>query len=197
MEHPHLLPDQFEEVLDNDEALNVTSALREHLDACPECRAELATRSALARALDQLPHHGPAPLFGYRVMSQVQVFEPWHVALRDSVRRLVPRTRPARWIASITAVTMATLLTFAAVWTALNTESAWLFAEVGVKRMRAGVLGSLRVVLETAFGRDALNAIEGTGALGTAIAVSVVIGVFLIAIVGFRVAALASRRRRS
>ena len=197
MEHQHLLPDQFEEVLDNDEAQDVTSALREHLDACPECRAELATRSALARALDQLPHHGPATLFGYRVMSQVQVFEPWHVALRDSVRRLVPRTRPARWIAGITAVTMATLLTFAGVWAALNTQSTWLFAEVGLKRVRAGLLSSIRAVLETAFGRDALNAIEGTGTMGTAIAASIVVGVFLVAIVGFRVAALASRRRRS
>lgn len=195
MEHQHLLPDQFEEILDSDEA-DATSALRAHLDACPECRAELARRSALARALDQLPHLGPAPLFGYRVMAHVHVFEPWHVALRDSVRRLVPRTRPARWIAGVTAVAMATLLTFAGVWAALNTESAWLFAEVGVKRVRAGLLGSVRGVLEAAFGRDALNVIQGTGAMGTAIAASVVIGVFLVAIIGFRVAALASRRRR-
>lgn len=91
---------------------------------------------------------------------------------------------------------MATLLTFAGVWAALNTESAWLFAEVGVKRVRAGLLGSVRGVLEAAFGRDALNVIQGTGAMGTAIAASVVIGVFLVAIIGFRVAALASRRRR-
>ncbi len=196
MEHRHLLPDEFEELLDGD-ADEATSVLRERVDSCAECRAELAVRSELTRTLDHLAHHGPAPLFAYRVMSQVHVFEPWHVALRDSVRRLVPRTPAARWIAGITAVAMATLMTLAGVWAALNSESAWLFAEVGVKRARAGLLGSVRGILETAFGRDALNVIEGTGAMGTAVAASIVVGVFLIAVIGFRVAALASRRRRS
>ena len=196
MEHRHLLPDEFEDILDGD-AGEATSALRDHVDSCAECRAELARRSDLTRLLDHIPHHGPAPLFAYRVMSQVQVFEPWHVTLRDTVRRLVPRTKAARWIAGVTAVGMATLLTLAGVWTALNAESAWLFAEVGVKRVRSAFLESVRGVIESAFGRDALNAIEGTGASGSIIAVSIIVAVILIAALGFRVAAIASRRRRS
>jgi hypothetical protein len=130
-------------------------------------------------------------------MSQVQVFEPWHVALRDSVRRLIPRTAAARWVAGVTAVMVASLMTLAGVWAALNSESAWFFAEVGVKRVRAGLLTSVKGLLESAFGRDALNAIEGTGSTASVIAISVAVAVVLVAAVGFRVAALASRRRRS
>ncbi len=196
MEHRHLLPDEFEDILDGDGG-DDAPALREHLDNCADCKAELTRRSELSRALEHLPHHGPAPLFSYRVMSQVQVFEPWHVALRDSVRRLVPRTSTARWIAGVTAVMVATLMTVAGIWAALNTESAWLFAEVGVKRVRAGVLGGIKGALETVFGRDALNALEGSGMTGTLVAASIVIGVILVAAIGFRVVALASRRRRS
>ncbi len=196
MEHRHLLPDEFEDILDGDGG-NDAPALREHLDTCADCKAELTRRSELSRELEHLPHLGPAPLFSYRVMSQVQVFEPWHVALRDSVRRLVPQTKAARWIAGVTAVMIATVVTMAGIWAALNTESAWLFAEVGVKRIRAGVLGSIKGALETVFGRDALNALEGTGMMGTLVAASIVIGVILVAAIGFRVVALASRRRRS
>jgi anti-sigma factor RsiW len=196
VEHRHLLPDEFEEIIDG-EAGESTAALREHLEQCDECKAELAKRHELSTTLEHLVHHGPAPLFSYRVMSQVQVFEPWHVALRDSVRRLVPRTRAARWFAGITAIFVASLLTVAGIWAALNTESAWLFAEVGVKRTRAAVLGSIKGALETVFGRDALNALEGTGMMGTLIAASIVIGVILVAAIAFRVVALASRRRRS
>lgn len=196
MEHRHLLPDEFEDILDG-ELGEASATLRDHLDGCAQCRAELAKRSALTRALDHMPHVGPAPLFAYRVMSQVQVFEPWHVAFRDTVRRLVPRTTAARWAAGVTAVAVASIITIAGIWAALNSESAWLFAEVGVKRGRTAFLSSLRGVLESAFGRDALNAIEGSGAAGSIIAVSVVVGVILVAAIGFRVAAVASRRRRS
>lgn len=196
MEHRHLLPDEFEDILDGDTG-EATSALRDHLENCADCRAELAKRGELTRMLDHVPHHGPAPLFAYRVMSQVQVFEPWHVALRDTVRRLVPRTTAARWVAGVTAVAVAMALSFAGVWAALNSESAWLFAEVGVKRISTAFLSSVRGLLEAAFGRDALNAIEGTGASGGIIAASIVLGAILVAAVGFRVAAVASRRRRS
>ncbi|HJU76031.1 MAG TPA: hypothetical protein VJ717_19980 [Gemmatimonadaceae bacterium] len=196
MEHRHLLPDEFEDLLDGDESEG-TAALREHLDQCAECRAEFAKRSDLTRVLDGMPHHGPAPLFAYRVMSHVQVFEPWHVALRDSVRRLIPRSHAARWVAGVTAAAVALAMTVAGVWIALNGEEAWLFAEVGVRRIRTGVLTSLRGVLESAFGRDAVSAIAGSGAAGAIVAISIVVAVILIAAIGFRVAALASRRRRS
>lgn len=196
MEHRHLLPDEFEDIIDGDVGEDA-AALREHLEQCDECKAELAKRHELSTTLEHLAHHGPAPLFSYRVMSQVQVFEPWHVALRDSVRRLVPQTRAARWVAGVTAVLVASFLTVAGVWAALNSESAWLFAEVGVKRVRAGVLGGIKAILETVFGRDALNALEGRGMMGTLIAASIVLGVILVAAIGFRVVALASRRRRS
>jgi anti-sigma factor RsiW len=196
VEHRHLLPDEFEDILDG-ESSEATSALREHLDGCAECRAELARLNEMNRLLDHLPHHGPAPLFAYRVMAQVQVFEPWHVALRDSVRRLVPRTPAARWIAGVAAVVVASVITVAGIWTAVNSESAWLFAEVGVKRARTVLLSGVRTALETVFGRDALSAIGGTGSTGSVIAISVAIGVILVAAVGFRAAAIASRRRRS
>jgi hypothetical protein len=92
---------------------------------------------------------------------------------------------------------MAVVLTLAGVWAALNSESAWLFTEVGVRRVRTAFVSSTRSLLESAFGRDALNAVEGSGAAGSIIALGIVLAVLLIAVLGFRVAAVASRRRRS
>jgi hypothetical protein len=195
VEYRHLLPEDFESILDGD--LDETGGLREHLDQCAECRAELAARSEVTLALEQLPHHNPAPLFAYRVMSQVQVFEPWHVALRDTVRRWVPRSPATRWVAGAGALGMAMLLTLAGVWAALNTESAWLFADVGYKRIRAAVFAGVRGVLESAFGPEGLRVVEGMGPAGLALAVSAIVAAALLAALGLRAAATASRRRRS
>jgi hypothetical protein len=196
VEYRHLLPDDFERILDGDLG-EETEGLREHLDQCAECRAEFAARSEVTLALEQLPHHSPAPLFAYRVMSQVQVFEPWHVTLRDTVRHWVPTSPAARWFAGAGALGVAMLLTLAGVWAALNSESAWLFAEVAVKRVRAGVFAGLRGVLESAFGPEALRVVEGLGAVGVALVVSAIVATALVAAIGFRAAATASRRRRS
>jgi hypothetical protein len=48
------------------------------------CRTELEAQQRLVGSLEKLPHFTTSPLFAYRVMREVQVFEPWHVAAMNS-----------------------------------------------------------------------------------------------------------------
>ncbi|MGQ0537695.1 MAG: hypothetical protein ACT4R6_02005 [Gemmatimonadaceae bacterium] len=196
MEHRHLLPDEFEQLVDGEEGFGI-SPLRAHLRSCQECSAEFESRREIAYALDRLAHHSPSPLFAYRVMAQVQVFEPWHVSLRDTVRRFVPRTPAARIAAGTLAASVALVLTIGTVWLAFNVESATLFVQVALARARTGVLDGLSSALQSAFGREALAAVQATGTAGVFVLALALLLAVLLAALGFRAAAVASRRRRA
>ncbi|NUQ12691.1 MAG: hypothetical protein HUU26_10265, partial [Gemmatimonadaceae bacterium] len=92
MEHRHLTPHEFDLLVDGEEGFGV-APLRAHVDQCAACRQELEAQTRVVEALENLPHFSPSPLFAYRVMREVQVFEPWHVALRDQVARALPRSQ--------------------------------------------------------------------------------------------------------
>src|SRR5262249_61551308 len=74
--------------------------LQAHLRECDECRAAYEEERQVVEALEHLPRLAPSPEFASRVMSQVQIYEPWHVAARDTVlgwiRPLAPRSQPVR-----------------------------------------------------------------------------------------------------
>ncbi len=110
MDHRHLLPDEIDLLLDNEEGFGV-QPLRAHVRGCAECRAELEDARAVVAELEHLPHLVPSRLFADRVMANVQVFEPWHVAALDTARRWVPRSRPARVIGGAFAAGLASMLT--------------------------------------------------------------------------------------
>ena len=97
MEHRHLLPDEIDQLLDGEAGFGV-APLQAHVESCAACRAELAEARQVVSALERLPHLATSPLFADRVMSQVQVFEPWHVAALDSVKQWVPASRSARLV---------------------------------------------------------------------------------------------------
>ena len=109
----HLLPEEIDLLVDGEAGFGV-APLRAHVRDCAECAFELEAARALATELDLLPHHAPAPRFADRVMAQVPVFEPWHVALGDAVRRLVPQSTPARILAAAGGLTFAVTLVAAA-----------------------------------------------------------------------------------
>ena len=94
----HLLPEEIDLLIDGEAGFGV-APLKAHVRQCADCQSELETAQAVATELDLLPHFAPAPLFADRVMQQVQVFEPWHVAAGDALRRLVPQSAPARVLA--------------------------------------------------------------------------------------------------
>ncbi|HZF68630.1 MAG TPA: hypothetical protein VEZ47_11365, partial [Gemmatirosa sp.] len=95
----HLLPHEFDVLLDGDSGFGL-GPLRAHVRDCAECRAEFEEAQAVLAELDRLPHLAPTPGFADRVMTEVQVFEPWHVALADTVRGFVPTSPAMRAVAA-------------------------------------------------------------------------------------------------
>ena len=115
-------------LVDGEEGFGV-APLAAHVEQCAHCRAEIDRQLELVSALERLPHLTPSPLFAYRVMSKVQVFEPWHVTALDSVRRFIPRSRPARVLAAASGAFIAVTLTLdcgpqATCWTNLQARRA-------------------------------------------------------------------------
>ncbi|HEY9480323.1 MAG TPA: hypothetical protein VIP79_09540, partial [Gemmatimonadaceae bacterium] len=91
----HLLPEEIDQLLDGEVGFG-TAPLKQHVRTCSECRAELDSARALVNRLEQLPRFAVPSRFTDEVMSRVQVFVPWHVALADSFRALAPTQRKWR-----------------------------------------------------------------------------------------------------
>lgn len=176
----HLLPHEYDLLLDGETGFGV-APLRAHVRDCPDCAAELEEARAVLAELDRLPHLAPAPLFVDRVMTQVQPFEPWHVALGDAVRRLVPQSRPARALAAAGALSLASLLTVATLWLATRIDLLALVAGLRAERMRATL---------AAAARDAVGGLLGGGAPDGTLALAAA-GIFVLTALG----ALAGLRR--
>ena len=121
MQHRHLLPQELDLLVDGDVGFGVTP-LRAHVEACDECRDRLDALRAVAMQLDALPHFTPRLNFADRVMNEVQVIEPWHVALTESARRLVPQSTGVRVLAAAGAGLIATTISGSALWLAFRAD---------------------------------------------------------------------------
>lgn len=122
----HLLPEEFDLLVDAEAGIEAgfgAAALAAHARACPVCAAELEAARQVAAELDALPRFAPSPRFAERVMQDVQVFEPWHVALTDAAHRLVPRSRPLRAIAAAGAFASTAVLTLVLTWLAVRADA--------------------------------------------------------------------------
>ena len=195
MEHRHLLPDEIDLLVDGEEGFGV-APLVAHVERCVACRAELEARQRLVSRLEQLPHHAPAPLFAYRVMSQVQVFEPWHVAALNAVQRFVPRSRPARLFAGATAGAMAVLLTLVTIWMVTRINGVIFLTTVALERVRSSTLQVLSGFAHATLGDAGASALPNSGPLGVTLTVSALVLAILAAAFGIRQLAAVSRRRR-
>jgi hypothetical protein len=192
VDHRHLTPQEFDLLVDGEEGFGM-APLAAHVEECVTCRTELEAQQRLVGSLEKLPHFTTSPLFAYRVMREVQVFEPWHVAAMNSVQRFVPRSRPARVMAAGLAGVVATTLTAGTVWMASRLDAVAFLAGVALERMRgvgtqavSGFVSSALGQTAPALAGDTRIALAATGFL-TAVAVSAF---------GLRAIAAASRRRR-
>jgi hypothetical protein len=193
--HRHLLPDEIDLLLDGEVGFGVTP-LRAHVRECPQCRAELEDARAIMAELERLPHLAPSPNFADRVMAQVHVFEPWHVTALDTARRWVPRSRPARMLAGTVGLSAAFLLSAGALWLAFRVDLLLFFSNLLVERARAAVLGAADEVIAAAFGQSALDALRAGGTAGLALLATGLLVSVVIAALGLRAIAAASRRHR-
>ena len=195
MQDRHLRPDEFELLLDGEEGFGV-APLRAHVRSCTSCQAELVQARELMVALDTLPDFAPSAGFSDRVMSQVQVFEPWHAAALTTARQFVPKSRPARVAAGFGAAASAGLLTAAATWAVSRADMGFLLAQVGLERVRDQVSAAFSDVVTTVLGQPGLDAMRTGTPEMTAVAVGGFVAVVGMGVVGLRALATSTRRAR-
>ena len=195
MNHRHLLPNEIDLLLDGDVGFGV-APLRAHVATCDLCSAELEDARAVVEALDHLPHFSPSPLFADRVMARTQVFQPWHVAAQDAVRRAVPTSAPARVLVGVAASSAAVILTALTVFLVTRVEALMFIGQIFVQRGRDLTLATVDGLVGSVLGDAALGALRAGGGAAIALAVLAVLVSAALAAGGLRAAVAASRRNR-
>jgi hypothetical protein len=195
VEHRHLLPDEIDLLVDGEEGFGV-APLMAHVEQCASCRASVEAQRRVVVSLERLPHHAPSPLFASRVMSRVRVFEPWYVAVLDSVQRFVPRSQPARVFAAAVAGVVAILVTGVTVWLGSRVDAVTFFANVAVERVRTEAMSMAGAFVSSTLGDAAAAALRGSGGIGVAALLTGLALTVLVAALGLRAVTASSRRRR-
>lgn len=197
MNHRHLLPDEIDLLLDSDEVGFGATPLKAHVRDCADCRARLDEARFAVDSLEDLPHFAPSHTFADRVMSQVPVFVPWHVAARQSVARYIPQSRSARVAVAALATAAASLFTVAILWLGAQTDALSAASGAASDQMRGLFVDAGRLVLSTVFGDQMFNVIRSTGRFGIAVALLGLAAATGGSIAGLRALATASSRRRA
>ncbi len=191
----HLRPDEIELLLDGEEGFGV-APLRAHVRSCSSCQTELEQARELMVALDALPDFVPSAGFSDRVMSQVQVFEPWHAAATRTVGQLVPATRPARIAAGFGAAVTAGLATAGATWAVARADMAVVLTQLGLERFREQVVAAGSDVISTVLGQPGLDALRGSSPEVMALAAGGFVAAAGMGVVGIRALASTTRTAR-
>lgn len=153
----HLRPDEIDLLLDTEVGFGV-QPLRAHVRECAQCAAQLDQAREILFVLEDLPHFTPSVDFANRVMSQVQVFEPWHVAARNSVLRFVPSTGPARMAAGLATAASAGILIAGSVWAVNRADMGLLLANVGLEEARVAANAAISDAVFAAVGQTGVQA---------------------------------------
>ena len=165
MNHRHLLPNEIDLLVDGESGFGV-APLRAHIDECGECRERFDDARIVVDALESLPHFSPDSRLAERVMAQVPVFVPAHVAARDSVSRWVPQAGPARIAAMAMFTSALGALTFALVWLGTQGDAAVFMTSVLGDRLRLAALSGARQLVVGLLGDTAFAAIQASGTIG-------------------------------
>lgn len=192
----HLLPQEIDLLLDNEVGFGV-QPLRAHVRQCDRCRTELEEARLVVAELEHVPHFAPSASFADRVMSQVQVFEPAHVAAIESARRWVPTSRPARVLGGVAAAAVAMVLSVGAIWLGTRIDAVVFFSGLVVDRARAAMLAGLGDFIGATLGQPALEALRTSGPAGVALGLTGLLLAVATTVLGLRAVALVSRRRRA
>lgn len=192
MNHRHLLPNEIDLLVDGEGGFGL-APLRAHVTECASCRREVDAAKRVADALEELPHFAPSVGLADRVMAQVPVFVPWHVAARDAIARWVPESQPLKVAALTSATAVAFVLTLATLWLVNQGDLLALAAGLAGQRVRDIVGEGAGQIAAALFGPQFLVLIQQMGLLGAGLAI---LG-FLIAaaatVAGLRAVASASR----
>ncbi len=190
----HLLPDEIDLLLDGEVGFG-TAPLTAHVRRCEHCQGELRQAQALVSALEHLPYLAPSPVFAERVMTRVQVFVPWHVALLDWAHGWVPRTRPAMAAAGVAFAFAAAVMTIAVVWMIARFDAVVFALGLGLSRARDLVLSAVGDAVGSLFGEPVLTALRDSGPMGVTLAMLTLLLMAALAAGALRLLAAGARRR--
>lgn len=194
MQHRHLLPNEIDLLVDQESGFGV-QPLREHVRDCSDCRARVAQAEQVVRALAEVPLFAPRVGMGDRIMSQVPVFVPWHVAARDAIGQWVPTSRPARVLAAALLAIVGSVVTGATLFIATRGEMLAILTGLVGEEARSAATNAAGDVVVALFGPQVVGAVQQVGPLGIAFAA----GGFLVAsvatVLGLRLIATSSRAR--
>lgn len=193
MNHRHLLPNEIDLLVDGEAGFGV-APLRAHILECQECRDRLEDARIVVEALEALPHFAPDSRLADRVMAQVPVFVPAHVAARDSVARWLPQSATARIAALAVAGSAAFTLTIGMVWFALQGDLVVFVTGLLGERVRLAVVSAARDLAVALLGDAALSALQGLGAMGALLLFLAFLVAAVGTIAGIRRLAVAGRR---
>ena len=194
MNHRHLLPNEIDLLVDGEGGFGL-APLRAHVRECLTCRAELEEARQIADGLEELPHFAPRVGLADRVMAQVPVFVPWHVAARDSLARWAPQARPLRVAVLSVGTAVASVLTIATLWLATQGDLLALAAGLAGERVRSLVGGAARELAAALFGEQFLVLLQQTGMIGAGLAALGFITAAAVTVMGLRALASSSRPR--
>lgn len=195
MQERHLRPDEIELLLDGEEGFGV-APLRAHVRQCASCDAELDKARELMVALDTLPDFAPSTNFADRVMSQVQVFEPWHAAAMNTAQQFVPATHGARVAAGAGVAVSAGLITAVGTWAVARADMALLMTQMGLERVREQFSAATSDLVSTVLGQPGLAALQNSTPEMLALIMGGFVAVAGLGVVGLRSLATVSRRAR-
>ncbi len=196
MEHRHLLPNEIDLLVDGDAGFGV-APLRAHVAECRECRERCDELRLVAETVEALPHFTPNLRFADRIMTQVQVVEPWHVAATEYAARFVPASTPMRLFLGAGAGAAALAISGSAAWLAFRGDLAGWMASLFIDRTRQTLVTGAGEVAAGALGADATTALA-SGGLATLGLTSAVLALAAIgAVLGFRRLAATARAHRS
>lgn len=194
MQHRHLLPNEIDLLVDGDTGFGV-QPLREHVAACSDCRARLAEAQEVVSALNAIPLLSPRMGLSDRVMSQVPVFVPWHVAARDTMRQWLPASPVARVFAAALVAIVGTFVTGLTLWIATRADVlATLTAAVG-EQARSSFADAVGNLVVAVFGPQVIGAVQQLGPMGIALAGGGFLIASLATVFGLRLIATSGRAR--
>ncbi len=170
MNQRHLLPEEFDQLLEGEERegeIGVDmSRLREHLTQCEACHKELHSLQRIVGTLENLPYVTPTPLLAERVMTGVKVTRSWYVTARDLALRMVPKSRGSRIGLAVVGTAGAAVTTLLAMWASQRTDAVLFLAALTADRTKDAVLTGARTAGMSFLGEPLSSMIERGGPLG-------------------------------
>jgi hypothetical protein len=194
VQHRHLLPNEIDLLVDEESGFGV-QPLREHVRDCPDCRARLGEAKRVVAALAEVPLFAPRIGLADRVMSQVPVFVPWHVAARDAVTRWVPTSPAARLLAAALVAMVGSVVTGLTLWVATRGDMLAILTGLVGEEARSAVTNAAADGVVALFGPQVVAAVQQVGSLGLVLAATGFLVASLATVLGLRRIAASSRAR--